>query len=195
MGYVSVEDRRAHQKAWRASHPDYNRTKCRAWYAKHRAKSVAAIVMWQKNNRERVNAKNRAWAKKNADKKSAAGRAYYEATKAEHQAKSSAWKRANADRVRAYSHNRKAKKLGVGGRYSQVEWLEVVARQQGLCANPYCRKACDLTQDHIVPFALGGMNCIENIQGLCGPCNYSKSDTPMGEWLIRYARNRRLTSA
>jgi 5-methylcytosine-specific restriction endonuclease McrA len=33
-----------------------------------------------------------------------------------------------------------------------------------------------LTRDHVVPQALGGSNCIENIQILCVACNQAKAD-------------------
>lgn len=42
-----------------------------------------------------------------------------------------------------------------------------------------CRNAfplTDLTLDHILPQVLGGSDDLDNLQLMCGPCNWDKSD-------------------
>lgn len=35
-----------------------------------------------------------------------------------------------------------------------------------------------MTHDHIIPRALGGPDCMENVQTMCGQCNFRKGCTP-----------------
>ncbi len=48
-------------------------------------------------------------------------------------------------------------------------------RDEGRCVR--CGSETDLQFDHVIPFARGGGNAVENIQILCGPCNRAKSDS------------------
>jgi hypothetical protein len=79
----------------------------------------------------------------------------------------------------------RAARKGAEGSFTFAEWEEVVDRQGGRCANPFCAKDCNLTIDHVTPLVRGGSNWISNIQGLCGPCNSSKNKRTMQEWLAR----------
>lgn len=89
----------------------------------------------------------------------------------------------NAERLATTKHQCRAKKLGLPPGHTTQEWREVVMQQEGRCNNPYCRKKCKLTRDHIVPMELGGTNEIDNIQGLCKHCNSNKRDIPWEEFL------------
>jgi hypothetical protein len=50
----------------------------------------------------------------------------------------------------------------------------VWSRDSGRCVK--CGRSENLHYDHIIPFVKGGANSIENIQVMCAPCNFRKSD-------------------
>lgn len=50
----------------------------------------------------------------------------------------------------------------------------VWSRDRGRCVK--CGRTENLHYDHVIPFAKGGANSIENIQVMCAPCNLQKSD-------------------
>lgn len=73
------------------------------------------------------------------------------------------------------SRIRRARVAMSGGSHTLQEWESLKKRYNYMCL---CCKQCEplikLTEDHIVPIALGGSNDIENIQPLCGLCNSRK---------------------
>jgi 5-methylcytosine-specific restriction endonuclease McrA len=75
---------------------------------------------------------------------------------------------------RAKENRRRARKAAAAGSHTITEWLLIVSRQHGRCAQ--CRQKAKLTRDHIVPIARGGSDFAFNIQGLCRSCNSAKRD-------------------
>lgn len=55
------------------------------------------------------------------------------------------------------------------------EWRGILKKQNNSCA--ICGQFCHLCIDHIIPMAAGGLNRIDNIQGLCSKCNTRKGKT------------------
>ena len=137
---------------------------------------------WYRANKERANAASRAWGEKNKEL------ARIRATQ---------WRRANLERARLndankkkkrtpeereywraknrlYEHKRRARKAQTEGALSTDLGETLFAKQRGMCAA--CR--CDISKkyelDHIIPLAIGGLNCDSNIQLLCRFCNRSK---------------------
>lgn len=51
------------------------------------------------------------------------------------------------------------------------------------CANPACGEHTDLSVDHKFPLSRGGTDDISNLHFLCRPCNSSKGDKTLAEWL------------
>lgn len=78
------------------------------------------------------------------------------------------------DRDITKAHKRKCQILCNEGSHTTKEWLALVKKYKGKCAN--CHKKTKLTRDHIMPVSRGGSNYISNIQPLCKSCNSSKRD-------------------
>lgn len=71
---------------------------------------------------------------------------------------------------------RRARVLSAPGTYTPQEWEQLKAGYDYRCLR--CGKQepeIRLTQDHVIPLALGGSNFITNIQPLCLFCNQSKN--------------------
>ena len=68
----------------------------------------------------------------------------------------------------------KARKRGYKPEHTEQEWLEVLNRLDGKCAE--CGTSEDITKDHIIPIKRGGTDHISNIQPLCRSCNSKKGD-------------------
>jgi 5-methylcytosine-specific restriction endonuclease McrA len=75
-------------------------------------------------------------------------------------------------RGRCARHRQTTTSRGYGPEWRRLR-AEAIARQ------PYCTTCGsrqDLTADHIVPLALGGLGTRSNVQVLCRPCNSRKRD-------------------
>lgn len=81
--------------------------------------------------------------------------------------------------------NRRARKAGAIGSYSNDDILKLLVHQNYLCAGPTCGKdiSKDYTVDHKTPLVRGGSNWPRNLQLLCSPCNSSKWTKTQSEWL------------
>lgn len=74
----------------------------------------------------------------------------------------------------------------VTGRLSVHSWRKISAavfqRDDYTCA--YCgQRGVRLECDHVVPVSRGGSNEMENLVASCVPCNRSKSDKLVSEWV------------
>jgi 5-methylcytosine-specific restriction endonuclease McrA len=57
----------------------------------------------------------------------------------------------------------------------KVQRSRMKRRRRRFCAN--CGTANNLTIDHIIPLAKGGVNRLPNLQMLCAACNTKKADS------------------
>lgn len=73
---------------------------------------------------------------------------------------------------KADAHAYRARKLGIAGKWSAAEFLALCEKYNNRCL--CCGKHEVLTPDHVLPFCLGGLNVIANLQPLCFSCNDSK---------------------
>mgnify|MGYP006313743863 FL=1 len=83
------------------------------------------------------------------------------------------YKKNNKAKVKSWEHKRRAS-LRTGGSFTAEEWVALCFLYDNKCLR--CRSGGNMTPDHVVPLAKGGMNTIDNIQPLCGRCNSWKRD-------------------
>lgn len=89
----------------------------------------------------------------------------------------------NPEKSRLRNRNRRARRVGAEGSYTQAD-LDLILEEQGCkCAGCSCDLDDSKHMDHYTPLALGGTNYPENIQWLCQFCNNSKSAKDPLKWL------------
>ncbi|MDQ2731751.1 MAG: HNH endonuclease [Armatimonadota bacterium] len=74
--------------------------------------------------------------------------------------------------LRVRAHKTRAEKWGLTEHFTIEEWISLLISTGGVCQ--VCGTVELLSMDHMIPFAQGGSNRIENIQALCRGCNASK---------------------
>lgn len=90
------------------------------------------------------------------------------------------WKKASPGKKRAQNRRRDALKRGATT-VGRVDERKIYNFYKNTCV--YCPATEDLTLDHVVPLARGGVHSEENLVVACRPCNSSKGVTPLSEWL------------
>ena len=152
----------AKQKAYCDANREAVRARNRAWQRANPERAQAILKAWKNANRERVNELSRQGYARNRDK---------------HAVCVKRWKCANPELWReinnAAKNRRRARIKGSLGSHTRAEWQFILAKQRSKCA--ICGVAGKLEKDHRIPLALGGSDMAVNLQGLCKPCNGSKS--------------------
>lgn len=69
------------------------------------------------------------------------------------------------------------------GSFTYKDILELLSKQGFKCNGCDDNINCNFSIDHIYPVSRGGSNHLDNIQLLCKPCNSSKCDRTMSEWV------------
>lgn len=139
------EEERARVKKWRRDNPDRRNQQSRLAYAKHHAKELARGAKYRESNRGRERERARAKYYRNP-------LAYKEAVR-----------------------RRRARKQQAPGDYTQADWDALKLQYDHTCLRCLRQEPeIKLTEDHVIPLALGGTNFIDNIQPLCGSCNKRK---------------------
>ncbi|BAU99984.1 Uncharacterized protein AUMI_114420 [Aurantimicrobium minutum] len=129
----------------------------------HRQELVEKVRLWAQNNVERANTNKRVWVQNNPEKASAAGKQ---------------WRDLNPLKRREMKNRRRARLRSNGVYEISQQFLEDLYSSSCVA----CGKSEDITADHIIPIARGGLHSEENLQPLCGACNSSKRDKTMDEW-------------
>jgi 5-methylcytosine-specific restriction endonuclease McrA len=122
------------------------------------------------------NAKRRDYRRRNLDKLRKAARRYY-------------WK--NSERKRIEHHDAVAKRKGPPGKYTRLEWLQLLAAYRYRCA--YCNRKLNrmsASADHVVPLGRGGTNWITNIVPSCLSCNQRKNFLTARQFLARLRKEK-----
>jgi 5-methylcytosine-specific restriction endonuclease McrA len=166
------EKRIAYQRAYKDANREKVRTDGQAHRAANREKIAAKDRAYYEANHEEVIAKVRAYKDANREKVRAIGRAHRDAHIDAQRAKSRAYYAANPDKSRMHAHNRRARKIGNGGKHTASEWRALCAWFGNVCLR--CGAQEKLSVDHVVPLSKGGTSAIDNLQPLCKPCNNRK---------------------
>jgi 5-methylcytosine-specific restriction endonuclease McrA len=135
--------------------------------------TISSRNSWYNNNKERASIKNKLWMQNNPEKK---------------KAKNTKWRKANPEKAKnaveqhrvnnpekytSYRANRRARFRGAKGNgITSQQIKDLIAKQSNICI--YCKKKGNLTLDHIIPLARGGLHDITNAQMICKSCNSSK---------------------
>lgn len=200
-----------------AARPDGLQARCRACVSEHYRKNAdqvrAKVNNYRQANSEAVADRKRRYRANYPDRVKAQQRAAYEAKRDEYREKNRAtyaarktdyavsqraWVDANRERVRAYKskykHKRRALEASNGiFSVSERDLRRALLRADNACT--YCRRNFSddirVTWDHVVPVTRGGTFSVGNLVPACGPCNSSKMDRTVAEWL---AWKRRLNS-
>lgn len=160
----------ARQAEWRQANPDRNRANWRKFY--HR-------------NKDRMDADSRAKYQHNKPRVLATTKAWYDANKERKAATAALWRQANPETVAAINSANRARRRNAPGRFVKADIDRLWDEQCGICAAPHCDTplVVSCTVDHKQPLSRGGSNWPTNLQLLCKPCNSSKHDKTMDEWL------------
>ena len=93
-------------------------------------------------------------------------------------------------RAQVKDHARRDRIKAGGYAFLPGDWLKVLHRQRNACF--YCGGGGGtLTMDHVVPLSKGGHHSVGNVVAACWPCNSSKRDMLLSEWLRRKGMVRR----
>lgn len=179
--------RKANRK-WYAANKERHIENGRQWAARNPERRREIDRRYKKANTEKLRqrARERYWA--DPEKGREIGRRWAAAHRGKHNANSRRWRmehpgkakkavrrwlEANPGKMREFNQNRRARLSEADGTVSDYEWQAIVRHYGGRCL--CCgNKEADLTMDHIIPLARGGVHKASNIQPLCLSCNSKK---------------------
>ena len=143
--------------------PELWRKNARAWGVANRERKQANVRRWKEANPERYKEIQKRAARK--------------------------WGQTHRDTARAISQRRRSRKINATGTHGRhdIQYLKDT-QKSCLCGDSFAKVKS--TIDHVVPLSRGGSNWLSNLQLLCQPCNDSKHNKLMSEWIIP---NRRQT--
>ncbi len=164
--------------------------RAKEWYRQNRTRASAANRARYIANRESRRQATRDWYAQNRDRALAYHAEYRKANPDLINARRNRWRLAHPEEAREYSRlteqRRRARKRAVLCDFTTDEWLALLVAADYRCV--YCGVKSDrLTQDHVIPLALGGPHTASNIVPACSRCNkrkWIKTDwtpaTPLG---------------
>lgn len=142
--------------------------KSAAYYATHYQEIYKRVDTWKKQNPKRVRASQRKYRSTHADQISQRSKVYRES---------------RPDLRRATKHRRRALMANAEGSHTPKDIRRLYIEQKGLCA--YCSKRLRGQYDveHVLPLSRGGSNYPSNLALVCDPCNTSKGNKTLREWI------------
>jgi hypothetical protein len=181
--------KREQMQRWRKSHPEIVREQARRHYKKHRERLIDKSRAWRAANLERCRETSREWGRKNPEKRALKDKKWREEHQAYAKERHLRWCFNNPDKVTEHAHRRRRRLRG-------LTVLDVPAynrkvrhiKKSPIIECLYCGVSIPLGPrrrhiDHIIPLAMGGLDCAENIGPACARCNLQKHAThPLIFW-------------
>lgn len=173
---ANPRDRKAYKAAYDAAHQE----EAAAYRAANRERLKAEKVAWYQANRKRILARTKARAADNREKISAYQATYYMTRTSKVKARVAAYRAAYPEKKAHLENRRRARKAGNGGSHTLADRIEKFELLGNACF--YCG-APEMTVDHDIPLARGGMDDIRNILPACRSCNSKKNARTASEFL------------
>jgi 5-methylcytosine-specific restriction endonuclease McrA len=152
------ELKRSHQKAYPEKYED-------------------SLRKYRETHREEINTKARERRQQDLEHYREIGRKSRDKYAEERNTYQRGYGKANRDKLTLFTNIRRARKLAVGGSYTDKEWQSLKAFYDYKCL--CCGKRepeIRLTRDHVIPLTKGGTDSIDNVQPLCARCNSKKNN-------------------
>ena len=175
---MTNEERKAYYRKWRLKNCDKLRAKAKIYRTGNSELIKIRLRAIYLANKETYSKKSKEYVQKNREKVNERHRLYTRL----HPEKKKQWSDKyrsshpiNLQLARVHHHNRRARKLQVGGTISSNLASKLIIIQGGKC--PICKtslKCSGFHLDHIIPLVRGGKNDNKNIQLLCPSCNLRK---------------------
>lgn len=147
-----VECGRIERRAFIARYPEKEKAQITKW----RASNLEKIRIYREDNRGRQRITGAAWAEANRDHKLAKGAKWRATNRERHKKLIAAWNRKNPGKVKAKNARRRARKLNA---------LCTCCTSREVAA-VYINRPKGHDVDHIRALALGGLECVKNLQVL-----------------------------
>ena len=187
----------------RPGRADYDRARCRVYYAgnahrisarrkgkEQRQHAREYMRDYRSRNRDRFKAYQREYRQKNPDKFRKWQRRYDERFRELRREANRRWRKEHPAAHAHVAAARRARELAAPGNHTLSEWLALLERCNFRCT--YCgRQSGRLTRDHDVPLIRGGSHGIDNIRPACARCNSKKGRNTGDEFRARLARDAR----
>ena len=165
-----------------------------AWYLRNAEREIAKTAEWQKANPERKKRIAKHTYFNNHESRRGRAKAAYDRNKEAILATSRAKYATDAAyraKMVANSNRRCVRKMNAAGSCTVAEWVSILEEYNHCCA--YCLRhesiVGKMSMDHMTPLARGGTNDPDNIAPACRPCNSSKNDKTVLEFLAYKAGN------
>ena len=163
--------------AYRAN-PEPVKARSRQWNADNAKRKSETGRKYREMHKERIATRKKQEALDKPEIVKARKRANYLRTRGEKIAYSKQWRLDNPEKHREHNRTSKAARrmrlddgVCVHGRGC---FARAATRMPQKCV--CCSATDNITADHIVPLARGGLDCRDNLQPMCGTCNSSKQD-------------------
>lgn len=183
----------------------FNATRCseeckaiarKAKYDANRDVILAKKAEYYVRKHDEIKLKQTAWRAENRDHINEASAGYRKRDREKLRLRQAAWRLANPDYMRSWelvnaakiSENNFRRRVRMaaakdGVTVTQRDWDRLIQRYDNKCAYCHCSLDGCFTIDHVMPIAKGGRHTIGNLVPACKPCNSSKRDLLLFDWL------------